>query len=363
MCLKARRPRRLLWCVNHRTLLPAEVPILQSLGYEIFIPKRVPDHDVGFRSALVTYEYDATLTIPATALDILNCQNFYEDSWSPTLRTIINETFDVVVMHMSYYTTMLSETARKFNGLIVARTFGREHPRRYAEFAEIGPRPKVLQELEKVGDRFVHAQGYSNISDIEPPVLKRTAITVTVPLPESIYAAAETWSGDGTEAIFVCPAIGMPGDGGYYTGVYEGIKRDFGDLPHRIFGRQHRTIDDPAILSYLTDQELLDLYARAPVFIYPSTEPRHIHYSPIEAMVVGTPVLYRRGALSDVLADGADLAGACVTTDEMRDKAKRLLEGDRALAEAIRTGQGRIVATFAADVARRQWEEVLRRVP
>jgi glycosyltransferase involved in cell wall biosynthesis len=357
------RPKRLLWAVNHKTLLPAEVPILRNLGYEVFIPKVVPDRDPGFRSALVTYEYDNSLTIPKTALRILNNENFYERSWSATPAALINEHFDVFVSHFSYYTIPLSEAARKFEGLVVARTFGRESPRRYAEFAEHGPRTSILDELELIEDRFIHAQGYSNLSEIEPPILQRAAATVAVPLPQSFYTAVEPWRGGGTKAVFLCPSIGIPGDRGYYTEVYDGIKQEFGDLPHVIFGRQHLAIPDPAILPYLTDQQLLDLYASAPVFVYPSREERHVHYSPIEAMIVGTPVLYRRGALIDTLAEHADLAGACASTEEMREKALRLIAGDRALADAIRSGQQPIIDTFSTDVATRQWEEVLKQVP
>ena len=75
-----RRPddpsRRLLWIVNHKTLMPAEVPILRSLGWEVFVPKVVPDHDPGFRSAAITWEYDAALGLPRTALAVLNRHNF-----------------------------------------------------------------------------------------------------------------------------------------------------------------------------------------------------------------------------------------------------------------------------------------------
>ena len=353
------RPRRMLWCVNHRTLLPAEIPIFRSLGFEVFIPKKVPDHDPGYRSAMVTYEYDATLSLPAEAIEVLNQQNFYEKPWSPTLRSILNVSFDVIVSHLSYYTTPLSEAARHFQGQVVARTFGREHPRRYAEFAEVGPRRNVLAELETIGSRFIHAQGYSNLSEIEPPVLQRNARTVTVPLPEAVYAKAGTWTGDGREALFLCPAISGSGGGGYYRGVYDGIKRDFGDLPHLIFGRQNQPIDDPCVLPYLTDDELLALYARAPVFVYPSEEPRHVHYSPIEAMVIGAPVLYRRDALIDKLTHGAGFAGACASTGEMHDKARRLLAGDRGLAASIQASQDHIIGTFSSDLARRQWAEAL----
>jgi hypothetical protein len=76
-------------------------------------------------------------------------------------------------------------------------------------------------------------------------------------------------------------------------------------------------------------------------------------------MSVGTPVLYLRGALIDTLAGGADLPGACTDAFEMHNKALRLIAGDRDLAEAIRATQGRVLDTFAPEVARRQWAAVL----
>jgi glycosyltransferase involved in cell wall biosynthesis len=149
-------------------------------------------------------------------------------------------------------------------------------------------------------------------------------------------------------------------DGAYYQAIYERDKRDFGDFPHLFFGRQLGPVNDAAVLPYLTDSALLDLYAATPVFIYPSTEPRHVHYSPLEAMVVGAPVLYRRGTLIDLLA-GADLPGACADIVEMREKARRLLAGDKVLADAIRATQERVLGTFAVNLIRQQWTAVLAR--
>src|ERR1700726_4866441 len=104
-------PRRLLWVVNHRTLMPAEVPILRSLGWEVFVPKVIPDHDPGYRSAAITYEYDAALALPEPALRVLNRHNFYEAGWSPTVEEIVNRYFTVIIAHLSYYTTVTSEAA------------------------------------------------------------------------------------------------------------------------------------------------------------------------------------------------------------------------------------------------------------
>jgi hypothetical protein len=126
-----------------------------------------------------------------------------------------------------------------------------------------------------------------------------------------------------------------------------------------IFGRQNIEIADPAVLPYLTDAELIELYRTAPVFCYPHTEPRHLHYSPLEAVILGTPTLYFRGALMDTLLGGADLPAACADTAEMAAKARRLIGGDAALAEAIRSTQGRVLDAFDTDLARRQWAAVL----
>jgi hypothetical protein len=53
--------RRILWIVNHKTLMSGEVPLLRSLGFEVFVPKILPAHDRNLRSAGVTYDYDAAL--------------------------------------------------------------------------------------------------------------------------------------------------------------------------------------------------------------------------------------------------------------------------------------------------------------
>jgi hypothetical protein len=214
----------------------------------------------------------------------------------------------------------------------------------------------LLLELAAIGERFVFGQGYDNLADIEPPELQRRAHTITVPLPDSIYQHTAKWSGSGTHAVFLCPAIC---DSQYYGQLYRRIKREFGDLPHMIFGRQVRPIEDSAVLPYLTDEELISLYRTAPVFVYPHAEPRHLHYSPLEAITIGTPTLYLRDSLLGKLTADMELPGSCGDIREMYVKASRLLHGDDDLSAAIRASQGRVLEIFAADRARKQWAAVL----
>jgi hypothetical protein len=347
--------KRLLWIVNHKTLMPAEIPILRSLGWEVFVPKILPSHDPGFRSAATTYEYDAALGLPPATLRVLNRHNFIQLDWPPTVEEIVNTYFSVVVAHFSYYTAPLFAAACKFQGMLITRAFGREHPRRFSEFATLAGRPGLLDHLTAMGDRFVFGQGYANIAEVEDPPLRQRAYTITVPLPDWMYRSRDSWEGGGGRAVFLCPSVGIAG---YYGDLYAGIKRDFGHLPHVIFGRQPVPVSDPAVQPFLSDEDLLALYRSAPVFIYPSTEPRHIHYSPIEAIIVGTPVLYRSGTLMDLIA-GDRLPGACADTADMEDKAQRLVAGDRGLAETIRAAQWRILDVFASSHARQQWAGIL----
>ena len=43
----------------------------------------------------------------------------------------------------------------------------------------------------------------------------------------------------------------------------------------------------------------------------------------------------------------------------MKTKALRLIQGDRVLAETIRSNQARVLETFAPEVLRRQWAAAL----
>jgi hypothetical protein len=348
------RHPRLIWVVNHKTLLSAEVPILRSLGYSIFIPKIVPN-DVAHRSAAVEYGYDADVKIPDGALEVLNLHRFYEREWSPTLTLIINRYFDILVGAVTGYIAPISEAVQKFNGGVVARAFGRENPERFTSFFERSGDAALLDSVKAMGNRFIFGQAFDNLAEIEDSRLSDRARTVTVAVPEFVWKRRDSWTGGDRKVLLLCPSIR---DSSYYGAIYSALKATFGTLPHAIFGRQNIPPDDPAVLPYMTDDELLNLYGRAVVFAYPSIEPRHVHYSPIEAMIVGTPVLYRSGGMLDHLA-GQRLPGCCDSNEEMGEKARQLLSGDIKIQGAIQESQEKITEKFLTDVARREWAQAL----
>jgi hypothetical protein len=348
------RRRRIIYIVNHKTLLPAEVSILRSLGYSVFVPKRVPSIPE-FRSAVVEYGYDSELKIPEEALAVLNLHHFYEREWSPTLTSILNRYFAVLVTSVSAYTAPLFEAVQKFNGGVVARVFGRENTARYTSFFQSSRDMTLLDRVEAMGNRFIFGQGFDNLAAIEDARLFNRARTLTVAVPESIWQKRETWTGREKKVLLLCPNIR---DSSYYGAIYSDLKTNFGMLPHLIFGRQNIPPDDPAVLPYMTDSQLLELYGRALVFAYPSIETRHVHYSPIEAMIIGTPVLYRNGGMLNHLA-GRRLPGCCDSNEEMREKLRQLLSGDTEIRRAIKESQGEIIKKFSTEVAKKEWAQAL----
>jgi hypothetical protein len=339
--------------LNHRRLMPEELDILRSFGFVVFTPRMLPS-GTEWRSAVLEANPDRqAMQLPSETLALLEGYHFYERPWTPTLSSILNEHFEMVVT--AFYPAPFISAVRLFQGRVVARAFGREGGANYASLAATWQQPGLEDDIAVLGKRFVFGQAYPVLTEVEGPLLAERSVTLPIPLPSWVASAAGGWTGAGRELLFLCPLITASA---YYGRVYRQIKQVAGDLPHRIFGHQTTAVNDPAVAPPTDDPTLLSLYARAAAFVYPSPEPRHLHYSPLEAMAVGVPVLYLQGALLDRLA-GQVLPGACSGLDEMRAKAAALAHGDSNLSAAVRAAQSVLLERFAPDVVRAAWQRLL----
>src|ERR1700733_13099976 len=87
-----RKNKRILWFLCHKTLMQYEVPLLRSLGFEVFVPKIIPK-TTDFRSCAVDFSFDESLTIPGHVLRVLNSCNFYREKWSREVVFYVNRYF------------------------------------------------------------------------------------------------------------------------------------------------------------------------------------------------------------------------------------------------------------------------------
>ena len=386
------RGRRLLWILNHTTLMEWEVPMLRGLGFEVFVPKVLP---VGpnSRTATVTDAHDGSLSIPAADLDHLNGVNFYDAPLSRQTAAVINRHFGTAIAASIY--PGLYYLLRCFAGRIFMRAFGHAGDFDYDSATATIPfatldhssftpaaswpgrllariraglpgrdrpaaRNVVTTEMLRVRDRLHLAAAYEQIIAHERPFLRQRAVFLPLALPPSMLASGGGWTGGERRVLFICPNIDQID---YYRRIYLRFREELGGFPYWIAGRQELdgvdaslTTQDPGILGFVPRARLDGLMRSCACMFYHAQEPRHLHYHPLEAIVAGQPLVFMAGGLLEALG-GGDQPGLCRSWDEARDKVGRLVAGDPGLEAAIRGRQRSILRHFEPDFCGRVWRD------
>ena len=344
--------KRILWLLNHRTLMPFEAPLIQRLGFEIFIPKVIPQK--GFRSGGIDYAYDASLSLPPRILERLNAFNFYEEAWPSDIVKIVNRYFGAAFIFA--HEKQATEAIDNFEGQIVFRAFGLENTNSYTRALAHLYGPMIHRKIDGIKERFWFGEGYDNLHECESPIFAERALFLPIGVPKAFFANAEEWRGTEKKILFVCPNAVT---NFYYSGMYRKFKEEFGDLPHVIVGAQDVPVPDPNVVGFVSDDELHRLYVDCALLYYPSTEVRHIHYSPIEAAIYGMPVVFFAGSLLDRLSRGAT-KGRVESATEARALVERILADDRPLIEELKADQQEIAYHFSDAYCEPVWHEQMR---
>jgi hypothetical protein len=346
--------RKIAWLLSHKTLRSAEVPILCSLGFEIWTQKQVPgvgssNFNNGWRSGDVDLSWDRTSTLPPEVLQALNQFNFYDEAITPEIGRYLNTYFELIVTDC--FPNKIAEILRQYRGKVMLRACGREHPNAYTPLLWWGGDKGTLSAVREAYSRVWFAAGYPQVVANEIPFMKQRSVVLPVGLPSETLAKHGCWRGGDRRILFVCPSIAAST---YYREIYEQFKTRFGSLPHVVAGYQTTPIEDPSVVGYLPHEEFSQLFETAQVMYYHSREPRHIHYHPLEAIAYGMPVVYLTGGLLDYFDQG-NRAGACETEAEAFDKLNRVLSRDEVLIGEIRSGQQNILAPFRPEPIREAW--------
>ena len=345
-----RKNKRILWLLNHKTLMQYEVPLLRELGFEVFVPKIIP-RTTGFRSGAVDFSFDESLTIPKHALRILNSCHFYQRNWPRDVVFYINRYFgSAFVMPIE---EQFRESVTNFEGNLLMRAFGLANTASYHTDLETIYGAQVFCWINAVRHRFWFAAGYEQLKECEPPLFAERSLYLPIGLSPAFWRNANTWKGTERRLLFLCPSIVK---NPYYTAIYKQFKREFGDFPHVIVGMQDVPVDDPHVLGFVSDQELAELYKTCSVLLYPSREKRHVHYSPVEANIVGTPIIFYDDSLLARICN-RKVQGAVSSVAEARDLIKAILKGEADLITSLKKDQQDIAYFFSHEYCKRTWEK------
>ncbi|HVT62935.1 MAG TPA: hypothetical protein VHD33_05555 [Legionellaceae bacterium] len=346
------RHKRVLWLLNHKTLMPYEVQLLIDLGFEVWTPKQLPKSSQ-LSNSVVDFTYDKNLTLPSTALARLNEFNFYEEEWSSDIIKIVNQHFGTVFTIP--FSKQLKQVLCHFKSQILFRAYGLDNSQTYKNALQMLYGTEIYSDIYAAGKRFWFAVGYEELAEIEPPLITKQTLFLPLGVPNSFWNTANTYTGSDQRILFFCPnCVTNP----YYAALYKNFKQELGDLPHVIIGTQDVAVNDPNVLGFVTDEALTDLYNKCSVFYYPSRELRHLHYSPIEAAIKGMPVIYYADSLLGRMTPEIQL-GRSRSFQEARDAIEKILKNDQEFIKSLRAEQHSLVKKFSGEYGRSVWKKNL----
>lgn len=347
--------KRVLWLFNHTSLRKFEVPLLIEMGYEVFCPK-IWSLEFGDYSASITYEFDASLSIPEEDLEKLNQIDFYR-AWDRETIELVNQYFDIAFC--AAVEEPLKSLALSFCGVVVIHWFGWVEAIGATNviFSLNHRSVSIMTLLKKMGNRLWFAPAYDNLSQLECSLFQNR--TIHLPIGMKFSGTADEWRGGDSRILFICPKIRT---NDYYQGIYEKFKKDFYDIPHVIGGAQPQPVlDDPTVKGFLSDEMYKYNMLHLSAMYYHCTEPYHLQYHPLEAVNNGMPLVFMAGGMLDHLG-GENLPGRCKTIQEAKEKIRRLAAGDQALIREITSSQKVLLEPFKKENCLPHWQEGMQRI-
>ncbi|GAC41576.1 glycosyltransferase [Paenibacillus popilliae] len=350
------RKKRIMWLLNHDTLSKFELPLIRDLGYEIFTPK-IAIKEVFQSSGSVTYNYDKTLSIPIEDLNQLNEYDFFThtNNMPLNIKKIINTHFATAITYTDTTFAILRKLIYNFDGDIFFRAFGLGPLpfQNYTQLIDYYFEESEKYKLKQISNRFWFSQCYANISEIEHEFYKERTVFMPLGLPSEFYNIKDEWYGSEEKILFFCTRIKhAPAS----EQVYREFKKDFKGFDYIVAGNQPVPVDDDKVVGFLEREELNELFKKCKAMYYHSTDPRHLHYHPLEAMIAGMPVIYMDGGLLSILGKGKRQSGCCKDIKEARIKIQRVFSGDTQLIEDIKQDQQGILYNFSYEYNKLMWE-------
>jgi len=327
-----------LYLLNQKTLSDFELPILQSKGLGIYIPKIYDSLDVSNSINMENHHrYDHTLTnISPEEMKVLDHFDFFNNNnYNDTIVKIIVKNFSIVILTLLTTTHVVNMIAQNLNGCIYYRFFGRENDLRYQPLLTDIQYPSKVKYIFSYEEIITFEQKFNQFFN------EQNSYYVPLGVPDQIFDKYEsTYHPQTNKFVFVCSKIGKCP---YYTGIYETFNKNLGGFEFTILGKNNeKMVDtDHRIKNNLPDDQYYQQFSTHLAMYYHSTEERHLHYHPLEAIVIGLPIIFHDNSLLSS-AYLSDSPGKCHSYTEVIEKLNRLQTGDLPLRDAIISYQNRI---------------------
>lgn len=320
--------KNILYIIGHKTLMDYEIPILIEKGYGVYVARIKDYNSLSLHTIHNTLDkYDSSLSLPASTLEKLNNTDFYSNSSSSSIDMgLINESFNIIFLTLLDSPIRLFKT--HFKGTIYYRLFGREAAYSYRGLVQASPNIRYLFPYEEVRS-----------FELPPPtvITKDNSYVVPLGVPDSLSKYhMNTWNPIINKVCFVCCKIN---NCSYYTNVYNTFMATIGArFDYQMLGKNNNVIN-PNLLNGLDDTAYYSVISQCKVMYYNEVNARHLHYHPLEAIIIGVPIIFHRESLLNSFIGTSP--GACSSMEEIYTKLRQILDGDTALITSILNEQSK----------------------
>jgi glycosyltransferase involved in cell wall biosynthesis len=321
-------PVRIFWLGMHKVLVRTELQRLRSLGMEVFNPPYLSK--IVDQSAELNWNSAQNSTLPASIFKELAQTNFFYEEVNSRIADILNTYFDIAIVTIS--PTWLKTIVNVFEGPIIYRTFGQAF--------------NISQEMNNLGiaeilqhHRSLRMLPHTHLTlDGEASWISNISQPIPYCLTDDVFGYQDSWSAKSAnngDVAITCPNIANP----YYKAHYEYIKFHYRDGYFKLFGVQTSQVDDHSVVGTLPRHEQLECFRNLACYLYTYTDKNVCYLPPIEAMVIGVPVLFPSGCLLDRYFGEAQCPGRYQTESEALDLISRIRSNDKCLIQNIINSQ------------------------
>jgi len=332
----------ILYLLNHKTLTDFEVPILIKKGYYCYIPKNYSTlSNINSINHSTINFYDNFLDISIQNLQKLNEIDWFSNNrLSNEIIEILINNFSCIFLTLLTGNNMMTQLLSCFKNKIYFRFFGLESNFSYTS-----------RIIEKYGDIFESAKfifSYQEIINFESTISKKfinNSFYVPLGISNSLYSKIVNTCNSIINKPIIAFVCSRTDENGYYNDIYKNFITNFKEFNFIIYGKNNEKIKDlKFVKNNLGDDEYYKELSNCKCMFYHGIEPRHLHYHPIEAIIIGLPVIfYENSLLSTYLSKSP---GKCKNIIEVKYKITKILNNDIEFISSILKIQDEVKKTF-----------------
>lgn len=269
------------WGPVHNTLAREEVPLFIQAGFGV-IPA---DRNCNRLDSVEHLPKALVNRIREIALIVQPEQNL-DTAFKPSQIRLLNEFVDVIIPPDASVNSVLALLLSGYRGVVGLRYFGHYHSgwSRTKHCQEISLDYRPLQFFPN----YCWLPGLCTLSEIEEPMIARDGNRFYLQGAREEKLPKWEWEASERRIVTVIPLAHSE-----LRHYYNNFKFYFGHLPHIILGRNSNLEKDPHIVGHISSSEdYFDKLRRSRVYIECGFVRQHSHYTPVEAVKIGIPVLF-----------------------------------------------------------------------